>query len=75
MRWRDAFRFNLTSDRPDKSYISAAAGVSAVIRGSNRVGDSGRGAGGLQVFMQYSTTFGLARYESSAITGGFRYEF
>lgn len=72
---RDAFRFNLTSDRPDKSYFSAAAGVSAVIRGSSRVSDAGRGAGGLQCFLQYSTTFGLARYESGAITGGFRYEF
>jgi uncharacterized protein YhjY with autotransporter beta-barrel domain len=72
---RDAFRFNLTSDRPDKSYFSAAAGVSAVIRGSNRVSAAGRGAGGLQCFVQYSTTFGLARYESAAITGGFRYEF
>jgi uncharacterized protein YhjY with autotransporter beta-barrel domain len=72
---RDAFRFNLTSDRPDKSYFSAAAGVSAVIRGSSRVSESGRGAGGLQCFVQYQTTFGLARYESGAITGGFRYEF
>jgi uncharacterized protein YhjY with autotransporter beta-barrel domain len=71
----DAFQFDLRSDTPDKSWISVAAGVSAVLRGSNRVSDSGRGSGGLQAYLQYSTVFGLAQYNRSAVTAGVRYEF
>jgi len=72
---QDAFQFQLRSDRPDKSWISAAIGASAVIRGSSRVSDAGRGAGGLQCYLQYSTVFGLAHYSNSAISAGLRYEF
>jgi hypothetical protein len=72
---RDAFQFDLRSERPDKSWYSMAAGVSAVLRGSNRVGDSGRGSGGLNAYLQYSTVFALAHYNNSAITAGLRYEF
>jgi hypothetical protein len=72
---RDAFQFDLRSERPDKSWYSMAAGVSAVLRGSNRVGDSGRGSGGLNAYLQYSTVFALAHYDNSAITAGLRYEF
>jgi uncharacterized protein YhjY with autotransporter beta-barrel domain len=72
---QDAFQFQLRSDRPDKSWISAAIGASAVISGSNRVNDAGRGAGGLQCYVQYSTVFGLANYNNSAISAGLRYEF
>ncbi len=72
---QDAFQFDLRSDRPDKSWVSVAAGVSAVLRGSNRVSDAGRGSGGLQAYLQYSTVFGLAQYNRSAVTAGVRYEF
>lgn len=72
---QDAFQFQLRSDRPDKSWVSAAIGASAVIRGSSRVSDAGRGAGGLQCYLQYSTVFGLAHYNNSAISAGLRYEF
>jgi uncharacterized protein YhjY with autotransporter beta-barrel domain len=72
---QDAFQFDLRSDTPDKSWFSVAAGVSAVLRGSSRVSDSGRGAGGLQAYLQYSTVFGLAQYNRSAVTAGVRYEF
>jgi uncharacterized protein YhjY with autotransporter beta-barrel domain len=71
----DAFQFDLRSDRPDKSWVSVAAGVSAVLRGSSRVSESGRGAGGLQAYLQYSTVFGLAQYNRNAVTAGVRYEF
>jgi tRNA A58 N-methylase Trm61 len=46
-----------------------------VLRGSSRVSDAGRGSGGLQAYLQYSTVFGLAEYNKSAITAGVRYEF
>jgi hypothetical protein len=72
---QDAFQFQLRSDRPDKSWVSAAIGASAVISGSNRINDAGRGAGGLQCYVQYSTVFGLANYNNSAISAGLRYEF
>lgn len=72
---QDAFQFQLRSERPDKSWFSAAIGASAVIRGSSRVSDSGRGGGGLQCYVQYSTVFGLAHYNNSAISAGLRYEF
>jgi uncharacterized protein YhjY with autotransporter beta-barrel domain len=72
---QDAFQFQLRSDRPDKSWISASIGASAVIRGSSRVSDAGRGSGGLQCYLQYSTVFGLANYNNSAISAGLRYEF
>jgi uncharacterized protein YhjY with autotransporter beta-barrel domain len=71
----DAFQFDLRSDRPDKSWVSVAAGVSAVLRGSSSVSESGRGSGGLQAYLQYSTVFGLAQYNRSAVTAGVRYEF
>lgn len=70
----DAFTFSVRSDTPDKSFVSAAAGVSAVLRGSSRVDAAGVG-GGLQAYLQYSTTFGLARSDSSAVGLGLRYEF
>ncbi len=71
----DAYRFNLSSDRPDKSYVTAAVGVSAVLGGSSRVNAAGRGGGGVQCYVQYSTAFGLAHYDSSTIAAGLRYEF
>jgi uncharacterized protein YhjY with autotransporter beta-barrel domain len=72
---RDAFSFNIRSDRPDKAWVAASAGVSAVIRGSSRVDAAGRGSGGVQAYLQYSTAFGLAHYDNSAVSLGLRYEF
>ncbi len=72
---QDAFQFDLRSDRPDNSWYSMAVGVSAVLRGSNRVSDAGRGSGGLQCYLQYSTVFALKHYNNSAISAGLRYEF
>ncbi len=72
---RDSFQFDLTSERPDKYWVTTALGVSAVLRGSTRVSDAGRGAGGLQCYLQLSTVFGLAHYDNSAIMAGLRYEF
>lgn len=72
---RNAFQFDLRSDRPDKSWFQAAVGASAVLRGSSRVNDAGRGAGGLQCYLQFSTVFGLANYDNSLVSAGLRYEF
>jgi hypothetical protein len=46
-----------------------------VIRGSSRVNANGRGAGGLQGYLQFTTVEGLRNYNSKLITGGLRYEF
>lgn len=71
----DAFQVPLPSDRPDKSWVSLTGGLSAVIRGSNRVSAAGRSSGGLQAYLQYMTTVGLAHYDTGAISAGVRYEF
>lgn len=65
----------LQSDKPDDSYVTASAGFSMVIRGSSRVSASGRGAGGLQGYLQFTAVEGLRNYDSKLITGGLRYEF
>lgn len=65
----------LQSDKPDDSYVTASLGLSMVIRGSSRVSASGRGAGGLQGYLQFTTVEGLRNYDSKLITGGLRYEF
>jgi hypothetical protein len=67
--------FGLSSDIPDDQYYTLSAGFSAVIRGSSRVGADGRGRGGLQGYLQYTTIRDLENYEDSVISGGLRYEF
>jgi hypothetical protein len=65
----------LLSDKPDDGYATVSLGFSAVIRGSSRVNANGRGAGGLQGYLQFTTVEGLRNYNSKLITGGLRYEF
>jgi hypothetical protein len=65
----------LLSDKPDDGYATISLGFTAVIRGSSRVNASGRGAGGLQGYLQFTTVEGLRNYNSKLITGGLRYEF
>lgn len=65
----------LQSDKPDDAYATFTLGFSAVIRGSSRVNAAGRGAGGLQGYLQFTTVEGLRNYNSKLITGGLRYEF
>jgi len=65
----------LLSDKPDNAYLTYSLGFSMVIRGSSDVDASGRGSGGLQGYLQYTTVEGLRNYRSKLITGGLRYEF
>jgi hypothetical protein len=65
----------LQSDKPDDGYVTASIGLTAVIRGSSRVSASGRGAGGLQGYLQFTSVEGLRNYDSKLVTGGLRYEF
>jgi hypothetical protein len=72
---RDLVGPALVSDKPDDAYLTWSLGFSMVIRGSSDVDASGRGSGGLQGYLQYTTVEGLRNYSSKLITGGLRYEF
>jgi hypothetical protein len=72
---RDLIGPALVSDKPDDAYLTYSLGFSMVIRGSTDVNAAGRGSGGLQGYLQYTTVEGLRNYRSKLITGGLRYEF
>lgn len=67
--------FQVATDAPDTMYMLAAAGFSAVIRGSQLFGEGETSRGGLQVFAQFETVQGLADFSNNTFTGGLRYEF
>ena len=67
--------FSLTSEPFDRSYYTATAGISTVLRGSQRIGADGLARGGIQAFVQYGRVFHLTNYRDHVIAGGIRYEF
>lgn len=67
--------FKLPTDAADRSYFTASAGVSAVLRGGRQREAGGPIAGGLSGFFQYETVQNRENYDDSVLTAGFRYEF
>jgi hypothetical protein len=67
--------FNLATDPPDDSYLTASAGVSLVLRGGRQREAGGSIAGGVSGFFQYGTVENRENYEDHVLTAGFRYEF
>lgn len=67
--------FNLRTDSPDDSYLTASAGVSVVLRGGRQRKAGGPIAGGMSGFFQYGTVKNREHYEDHVMTAGFRYEF
>jgi hypothetical protein len=67
--------FNLPTDAPDDSYMTASAGVSMVLRGGRQREAGGPIAGGFSGFFQYGTVANRDNYEDHVMTAGLRYEF
>ncbi len=67
--------FKLPTDAADRSYFTAAVGVSAVLRGGRQREAGGPIAGGLSGFFQYETVQQRQNYSDNVLTAGFRYEF
>ncbi len=67
--------FALPTDAPDKQYLMAAAGASAVLRGGRQRKAGGPIAGGASGFLQFQTVKDLQNYTDNVLTAGFRYEF
>lgn len=67
--------FGIRGDKPDTSFYTLTAGMSAVLRGSQQVDAGGTGHGGLQAYLQYTKVYSLENYKDSVINGGLRYEF
>lgn len=67
--------FSLSTEPFNPNYYTATAGISAVLRGSQRISADGAAHGGVQGFIEYSQAFKLTNYSSHVISGGLRYEF
>lgn len=67
--------FKLPTDAADRSYFTASAGFSAVLRGGRQRRAGSAIAGGLSGFFQYETVQNRENYKDSVLTAGFRYEF
>jgi hypothetical protein len=67
--------FALPTDAPDRTYYTASAGCSIVLRGGRQRKDGGPIAGGASGFFQFATVEDRANYQDHVFTAGFRYEF
>jgi hypothetical protein len=67
--------FSLNPDSVNPGYYVVTGGISAVIRGSQRVDASGVAHGGLQGYLQFSRVLRLQYFTDSVFGGGLRYEF
>jgi hypothetical protein len=67
--------FQLPTDPRDRTYMSASAGFSMVLRGGRPRELGGPIMGGIMGFLQYATVRDRANFDDQVITGGLRYEF
>ncbi len=67
--------FKLPTDAPDRSYFTASAGFSMILRGGRQREAGGPIAGGFSGFLQFQTVQGRENYTDRVLTTGFRYEF
>jgi len=70
----NASQFSLATNGAELSYETYGVGLSAVIRGTTYTTGSGA-AGGIQVYLSYSTIRNIKDYTQQVIAGGARYEF
>ena len=67
--------FKLSSEPFKPNFYIATAGISAVLRGSQRISADGVAHGGLQGYIEYSQAFKLSNFSNHVLSGGLRYEF